>query len=198
MKLSKTAWSILGIGAFVIVAAVLVMLLTGNSSEARKIEDNLEVTQTLLNKLVSEREELNSQLVQLNNELEAAADYYDESLDNFPEDIKSIEYDEEIFSIAGDTNLDVLSLIASEPRKVVIDDITFQATLFEVEVRGTTANILTFIDDIANGGYFTTATVDLVNLEVPPVGQNELPVGLTKIIIYSYEYTEYTTEGEGE
>lgn len=187
MKLSKTAWWILGIGAFVIVAAVLVMLFTSQSGEARRIEDNLAVTQVLLTKLVSEREDLNSQLVQLDNELEEAETAYNKSLDNFPSEIKTIEYDEEIFSIAGDANLEVMSLIASEPRDVKVESIIYATTLFEVEVRGTVSNILTFIDDIATGSYFTMATVDLVNLEVPLAGQNETPTAVIKIIIYSYE-----------
>jgi len=187
MKLSKIAWWILGIGFFVIASAVLVTLLSQQSGDAEQLEDNLVVTQTLFIKLVSDREALTGQLAQLENQLDEAETAYSQSQANFPDAVMSIEYDEEIFSLADNSNLEVMSLTASEPRENKVEDIPFDNTVFEVEVRGAVTNILTFIDDIANGGYFDSATVVLINLEVPETGQAEQPLAVIKIIIYSYE-----------
>lgn len=187
MKLSKTAWWILGIGSFIIVSAVLVMFLSRQSGDARQLEENLSVTQTLLTKLISEREDLDSQFAQLENQLDEAESSSKSSKVKFSEAVMSIEYDEEIFSIAHDNNLEVMSLTSSEPRDANVAEITYDTTLFEAEVRGNVADILSFINDIVTGGYFTTATVELVNLEVPEPEKDEVPSAVIKIIIYSYE-----------
>jgi hypothetical protein len=187
MKLSKTAWWILGIGFFILAAIILVVLLSSQSGEAKQLEDNLLVTQTLINKLISDREDMESQLAQLENELEDAQTAYNQSQAKYPESVASIEYDEEIFTLANDSSLEIMSLIAAEPRENKVEDIPFVNTSFDVDVRGTVTNILNFIDDIATGEYFESATVELINLEIPEAGQDEKPTALIKIIIYSYE-----------
>ena len=187
MKLSKTAWWILGIGFFIIASAVLVMLLSRQSGDARQLEDNLSVTQNLLTKLISEKEDLDSQFAQLENQLDEAESSSISGKAKFSKAVMSIEYDEEIFSIANDCNLEIMSLTSSEPRDVAVAEITYDTTRFEAEVRGNVADILSFINDIVMGGYFTTATVELVNLEVPEPGKGESPSAVIKIIIYSYE-----------
>jgi len=145
------------------------------------------VTQSILTNLTSDREELAGQLAQLENQLDESEVAYSRSQANFPEAVASIEYDEEIYSIAHDNKLEVMSLTASEPRENKVEDISFDSTILEVEVRGTVANILNFIDDVANGGYFNSATIELVNMEVPKPGEDEKPTAVIKIIIYSYE-----------
>ena len=39
----------------------------------------------------------------------------------------------------------------------------------------------------ANGGYFTTTTVDLINIEVPEPDEEGLPVAVIELVIFSYE-----------
>jgi len=187
MKLSKTALWILGIGFFIITSAVLVMLHAGQSGDVEQLEDNLAVTQTVLTTLTSEREELNSQLLQLENQLDEAEAAYSQSQANFPQAVMSIEHDEELFLIADDYNLEVMSLTASEPRENKVEGIPFDNTIFEMEVRGEVSNILSFINNVTTGGYFDSATVELVNMEVPEPDEDGTPTAVIKLIIYSYE-----------
>lgn len=187
MKLSKTALWILGIGVFVIASAVLIMLHVGQSGDAERLEENLLVTQALFTKLTADREGLNSQLTQLYNQLDEADSAYRQSKANFPKSVMSIEYDEELFFIADDYNLEVISLTASEPSEYPVEEVPFDSTDFEVEVRGAVSNILSFINNVATGGYFNSAIVELVNMEVPEPDQNEQPSAVIKIIVYSYE-----------
>lgn len=187
MKLSKTALWILGIGFFIITSAVLVMLHAGQSGDIEQLEENLTVTQTVLTTLTSEREELNSQLLQLENQLDEAEAAYSQSQANFPQAVMSIEHDEELFLIADDYNLEVMSLTASEPRENKVEGIPFDNTIFEMEVRGEVSNILSFINNVTTGGYFDSATVELVNMEVPEPDEDETPTAVIKLIIYSYE-----------
>lgn len=187
MKLSKIGWWILGIGFFVIAAAVMVALQASQSGDAKHLEENLAVTQSVLNTLVADREELTGQLAQMETELGEAETAYIRSQTNFPDEVPSIEYDEEIFSIANDNDLEVMNLTASEPRESKLEDILFANTIFEVEVRGSVSHILNFIDDVANGEYFDSSLVETVTMEVPKAGQEEQPSAVIKIIIYSYE-----------
>jgi hypothetical protein len=187
MKLSKIGLWILGIGIFVIASAVMVALHASQSGDAKQLEENLEVTQAVLATLVSDREDMTGQLAQMENELDEAEAAYFRSQGKFPKTVASIEYDEEIFSIADDNNLEVMSLVASEPRESDVEEITFNTTNFEVEVRGTVSHILNFIDDVVNGEYFDSASVEMISMEVPKPGQDKQPTAVLQIIIYSYE-----------
>jgi hypothetical protein len=187
MKLGKTARWILGIGFFILAGAILFALFTGQSSEAAQLEDNLEITQGILTNLIADKEEMTAQLAQYENELVDAQLALNQGQAKFPKTVASIEYDEEIFSVADDYNLEVLTITTSEPRVVKTEDITFLATYFEVEVRGSMSNILSFINNVATGGYFNAATIELANMEGPEPGQDETPSGTIKITVYSYE-----------
>ena len=187
MKISKTAWLILGIGFFVIAAAVLVWLFFGQSSDIEQLEENLTVNQVLLTKLTSDREAMNSQISQLENQLDEAEVAYNKSKANFPQVVISIEYDEELFLIADDCDLEVMSLTASEPSENEAEEITFDNTVFELEVRGMVSDILSFIDNMVASAYFNSATVELVSMEVPEPQEGGQPLAAIKIIVYSYE-----------
>jgi hypothetical protein len=187
MKLSKIAWWILGVGVFIIASAVLLALHAGQSSDTEQLEDSLLVTQALLTNLTADKENLNSQLTQLYNPLDEAEAAYLQSKANFPKAVMSIEYDEELFFIADDYNLEVINLTASEPHQNEVEGTTYDNTIFEVEVRGEVSNILSFINNVATGGYFNSATVELVNMEVPEPDVDEQPSAVIKIIVYSYE-----------
>lgn len=187
LSLSKTALWILGIGLFVIVSAVLLALQASQSGDAEQLEENLAMTQSVLTTLVAERGELDSQLAQLENQFDQAEAAYNQSQANFPEAVASIEYDEELFFIAADYNLEIISLTASEPREKKVAEVPFDNTIIEVEVRGTVSNILSFINNVTTGGYFNSAIVELVNLEVPEPDEDEQPSAVITIIVYSYE-----------
>ena len=96
----------------------------------------------------------------------------------------SIDYDETLFRIADDCNLEIMSLTASEPENEEVKgtDITYTVTTFEVVVRSqetppstvdefetfideTVANMLDFIDDITTSEEFNVGTIELVGME---------------------------------
>jgi predicted nuclease with TOPRIM domain len=165
----------------------MVALHASQSGDAKQLEENLETTQAVLNMLVADREELTGQLAQMETELDEAETAYYQSKARFPETVASIEYDEEIFSIADDNNLEIISLFASEPRENKVSEIVFANTSFDVEVQGTVSHILNFIDDVVNGGYFEAADVEMVAMEIPEADDEGQPAAFIQIIIYSYE-----------
>jgi len=195
MKLSKTAWLILGIGIFVIAFGGLCLVYFRQGSEREQLNDSLLVAQATLPKVVSEKEDWErqlaqweSQLAQLESELAQAKLLLAESKMSFPKAVESIEYGEKLFKIADDCDLELTKLTSLEPADINVEpadenvepgdkeseDITYSVTSFVVDVNGEVANMLDFINTIATSKAFTTATVELVDIEVPqPLSEEE-------------------------
>ncbi len=196
MKLSKTVWLILGIGIFVIAVGSLYMVSSQQAREQEQLNTRLLVTQATLPKVVSEKEnresqltQLESELTQLEGELTQATSLLAESKMSFPESVESIEYDERLFKFADDWDLEIISLTASEPLDEVVEGITFPVTSFEVDVKGELADILDFINAIVADKDFLNATVELVNIDAPepPVEEEEKSSATITLVIYGYE-----------
>jgi len=204
MRLSKTALLILGAGVFIIALAALFMLYSTQAGDEEQMEESLADAQALLPQLIAQKEDWQSQLTQLESQLVQEASALDKSMARFPEAVESIEYAEELFLIAHDCDLEIVSITSTAPRDQEVKDtpIIYSITTLEVEVSpaaappfplteayldSTVANMLDFVDTIVNGGYFTTANVEQVTIEIPEIGESEKPLAIIKLIIYSYE-----------
>ena len=191
MKLSRTAWLILGIGIFVIAFATLYMVYSRQSGEQEQLSDSLAAAQALLPRLIVEREDVEDQLSQWESELAEATLSLNKSKTKFPKSVESIEYDEALFGIADGCDLEILSLTASEPRDKKVEDVTYAITSFEVKVEGEVADILDMVNTIATSEHFTSATVELVNIDIPEPAtegeEAEMPSATIRLVIYSYQ-----------
>jgi Tfp pilus assembly protein PilO len=191
MRLSRTAWLILGIGVLVIALGTLYMVYSRQVSEQQELAASLSTAQARLPKVISDRQAAEAELTQWQDKLAEATSLLDKSQAQFPGSAESIEYDEVLFEIADSCDLEVMSLTASEPRDKKVEDVTYTVTTFEVEVRGEVDDILDFIHDIATREYFTTATVELVNIKVPEAAEDEEetkpPEATISLVGYSYK-----------
>lgn len=205
MKLSKTAWLILGIGIFVIAFASLYMVYFQQGREQERLNDSLSVAQQTLPKLASEKDDwerqltqLGSQLARLKSELARATSRLADSRTSFPKSVESIEYGEELFRIADGCDLVITEFTSSEPgdKKVEVEagdikveDVTYFVTSFTVDVEGEVTDILDFINTIATSEYFASATIELVNMDIPePVAEGEeKPSATITLVIYGYQ-----------
>jgi hypothetical protein len=122
MKLGRTARIVLIVGAIIVAFFVINQMKTEAESEQRSLNVQLQLSQGILPKLAAEKAALQEHIVLLENELAEAAASLEASRAVFPPDIQSIEYDEIIFDIAHQRDLDVVSLTTSEPslRKVEV------------------------------------------------------------------------------
>ena len=208
-RLSKTGWLILGIGIFVIALVSLYMLYSRQGDEQEQLNDSLLVAQATLPRVVSEKEDwqrqltqLGSQLTQQESQLAQATSLLDTTQASFPESVESIEYDEELFRIADNWDLEITTLTASEPGNEEVEDITFSVTSFTADVKGEVANILGFINTIVTSEDFTSATAELVNINIPePLTEAEkeaIKEGLTKEIMEELSEEELTEEEREE
>jgi hypothetical protein len=167
MKFGKTAQLILAIGIFAIVAVFLYRLNQERAAEYDALNTQLATAQALLPGLVSEGEELESRLNQLQSELSQAKASLSIGKAKFPSTIDGIRYDELLFQMARDRDLEMMSLETSEPADIDVGDVPFTVTTFDMQVNGIVADILDFVNGIAVGDDFTTATVEIVSISVP-------------------------------
>jgi hypothetical protein len=208
MRLSRTAWLVLGIGIFIIAFATLYTISSGQSGEKEQLSGSLAKAQALLPKLIAEREDLAGQLTQWEEKLAEVTSSLSRSEARFPKSVESIEYDETLFKIADDCDLQIVEITASEPGEEKAEDIIYTTTTFEVKVRGkesppstvgefemyiddTVANMLDFINAIATSEEFNVGTIELVDMEKlePPeevAGDETGPEATIKLIIYGF------------
>jgi hypothetical protein len=177
-------------------------------SEQQELEASLAAAQARWPQVISARQAAEAELTQWQDKLAEATSLLAKSEAKFPESAESIKYDELLFDIADVCDLEVMSLTASEPSDKKVEDVTYIVTSFDLEVEAagsppgtvakfetyideTVANILDFINTIATGEDFTTATVELVNIDIPePMTEGEeaeKPTATIKITIYSYK-----------
>jgi hypothetical protein len=174
MKFGKTAQLILAIGIFAIAIIFLYRMNQERAAEYEELNTQLATAQTLLPQIVSDGEELEIRLNQLNNELNQAKSALIRGKASFPRLLDSIRYDELLFQMAGDRDLEMMKLTTSEPAEKSVEDVNFTVTTFDMTVKGTVADILDFVNAIASGDDFTAATVEIVTITVPePVTQQE-------------------------
>lgn len=151
MKLGKTARIVLIVAAFIFAFFIVNQMKGEAESEQRSLDVQLGVTQLVLPKLAADKAALGEQLVLLESDLAEAAASLKESRAEFPADIQSIEYDEILFNIAHQWDLDIISLTASEPSpqsvEVTIEPadpeaesvtytVTYTVTRFNITVEG--------------------------------------------------------------
>jgi ABC-type transporter Mla subunit MlaD len=202
MKLSKTAWLVLGIGIFAIAAGCLYMLYSRELREQEQLSSVLSVAQATLPRLTSEKAELESQLAQSAEELAEAESLLDAAEAGFPQSVESIEFGEALVDIAESCDLEIVKLTASEPSDEEVKkegeneaSVTYPVTSYTVEVEGkyggyidkTIQDVLDFIDTIATDEYFANAAMEVVNMKVSEPG-----------VTATIDFTIYSYQGGGE
>jgi len=221
MKFGRTSQVILGIGLFAIGFGSLYTIYLGQESEQEELNSNLSVAQATLPKLVSQKQDLESQLTQLESDLAEARTSLSNIKVGFPKSVESIEYDEVLVGIADECDLEIIKVTATEPADEEVESepideeiesepvdeeietvtVTYAVTSFEVGVKGKVVDILDFVNAIATGDDFTTATAELVSISIPEplteaekeelteeeIEEAEMPIATIKIVIYSYK-----------
>ena len=147
MRLSKKVWLIVAIVIFAIVLGILFSIYSGQAGERKQLKDRLDNAQTLLPGLIDNKEELEDQLAQAQSLLA-------KSQAEFPESVDSIEYDDDLFEIADDCNVEITRLTSSKPTSKEVGAVTYSVSTYVVVVQGNIDDILDFIYAIRIGEDF--------------------------------------------
>lgn len=167
MKFGKTAQLVLAIGIFAIAIVFLYRMNQERSAEYEELNTQLTTAQALVPGIISESEELESRLNQLKIDLNQAKAELSSGKASFPSSIDSIRYDQLLYQMARDRGLEMMRLDTAEPVEKSAGGVTFTMTDFSIAVKGTVADILDFVNTIAIGDDFNTATVDIVSIAIP-------------------------------
>ena len=147
MKLSKKVWIIIGVCIFAAVLGILYTFYFRELGEREQLSDRLAAAEVLLPGLTAAREELEDQLAQ-------ATSLLNKNQAKFPESVESIEYDDDLFEIADDCNVDITSITASPPKNKKVGAVTYSVSSFTVVISGDIDDILEFIYAIRTGDDF--------------------------------------------
>lgn len=210
MKVSKTALLVLGLGIFIIVFAALFFIYLGQTGEQEKLNESLATAQSLLPKLIAEREDMESQVTQWEGELAEVTSSLSKSEARYPKSVESIEYGETLFKMADECGLQIVELRATEPQDEDVKDteVTYSVAIVEVVVRSsestpsTAGEFETYIDEmvdralefihiVATSQEFNVGAINMVSIEElqPPeeVGEDEEgPEATIQIEIYAF------------
>lgn len=207
MRFSKTALLVLGIGVFVLGFVSLFFLSSGQSGEQERLNASLETNRNILPKLIDERDDLTSQLAQWQEKAAGAEAALNRSQSEFPRSVESINYDEILFQIANECDLQIMEITASRPDWEGVEDIIYTVTTFIVKVQSeqspptstveafenyiddTVADVLDFTNSIATSDDFENATIEVVEmkkLEPPAELPADGPEATVQIIIYGF------------
>jgi cell division protein FtsB len=223
MKFSKTLLIILAVVVLGVAFGYLYMTNTKQINEQTQLKSKLATNQATLSRLVTERETVQLQLTKLEEQLElrkqslaAARVLADNVSRSWPRDAQSIEYGEQMFTLARGWNLEVDVVTSGEATGKNVQGIGFTTTSFAVSVTGSAptsefteaadyqsylyrvvADILGFVDVVALDKSFATAQFDGFSLSVPPVlTQEELvaqgidvpvPTATFTVTVYTYK-----------
>ena len=147
MKLSKKVWIIIGVCIFAAVLGILYTFYFRELGEREQLSDRLATAEALLPGLTAVREELEDQLAQ-------ATSLLNKNQAKFPESVESIEYDDDLFEIADDCNVDITSIRALTPTSQRVGTVTYSVSSFTVAISGDIDDILDFIYAIRTGDDF--------------------------------------------
>ena len=147
MKLSKKVWIIIGVCIFAAVLGILYTFYFRELGEREQLSDRLATAEALLPGLTAVREELEDQLAQ-------ATSLLNKNQAKFPESVESIEYDDDLFEIADDCNVDITSIQALAPVGQIVGTGTYSFSSFTIVFSGDIDEILDFIYAIRTGDDF--------------------------------------------
>jgi hypothetical protein len=169
---------------FLVAAGILYAANSREVSKQEEVTDEITRNQAILSKGVAEKKAKEAEAATLAEQLASAKQLLEQT--HFLASAESIEYDRILFSIANSSGLRVTSLTATPPSVKKENSITYQVTIFTVNLEGRTPgtlfstiqdstnyitsvvdNILAFINTVTTTTDFDTALIQSVNISTP-------------------------------
>ena len=177
MRLSKKVWLIAGIAVLAVVLGFLFMTYSQAAAEHGQMEDRLEQARSDLDRLTPQKADLANQDSQARSSLET-------SQAKFPESVTSIEYGDDLFNIADESNVRITKLTASSPVDRQVGAITYSVSSFVVVVKGDVKDVLDFVHALRTTGDFQLPWSTRVKVVIIAYGSGQATINLD---IYGYK-----------
>ena len=165
MKFTKISLLIIGAGILIAVFVILYLSYSQYVNQREALSQTIEAAQNQISKISAEKRPLEPQVAQLEQKIADLKSSYDKAKGEFPNvSIQSIEYDEELSTLAEDCAITLTHLTATDSTVLKEGSTTYIATDFTVEVTGDRTNLLDFIHRVRQSAYFSTASINSLNL----------------------------------
>jgi len=177
IKISKKFLLVIGIIVFAVVLGILISTYAQQVEDRKKLEADLAEQQALAATLTANREDWEDKLTQAQSLLNT-------SRAKFPQSVDSIEYDDDLFEIADDCNLELTSISMCKPTSKKIGSVTYSISSCQLQVKGDVDSILDFLYALRTGDDFNLPW----SAEVKVVKINSGVQALTTIALDIYAY----------
>ena len=165
MKFTKISLLIIGAGILIAVFVILYLSYSQYVNQREALSQTIEAAQNQISKISAEKRPLEPQVTQLEQKIADLKSSYNKARGEFPDvSIQSIEYDEELSTLAEDCAITLTHLTATDSTVSQEGSTTYIATDFTVEVKGDRTNLLDFIHRVRQSAYFSTASINSLNL----------------------------------
>jgi hypothetical protein len=183
VKLTKTTWIAIAVGAVIIGGVSLFMVLNQQTTQKADLEKKLVLAQQKMaladnEKMIAQRDQLNSQV----SESAAQVEKYKAQL-TYPDD--NIDITKSVIKNAVDCHVDLIDLHSSGQNMEKLGGQKYQAMEMSLRVQGTTQTISDFIYSLKKvfpTCVITSASLDFTN---PPAVISESDNGTSEILLAS-------------
>ena len=183
IKLSKTSWLILSAGLFIVVLAGLGITRSQQLQEQSKLEEELGISQKILDKI--QIADLRQQSDELQQKIEEEQLQLADAKNRLDQTVVSVEVTDEFYSIAEYCNVLVTNMGTTPIQPNEYESIGLYTTSLNLEAIGELPDLINLVLSLNND--FTTGVVKSFQITIPPSSSNETPSANVQMIIYSYE-----------
>lgn len=183
MKLSKTSWLVLTIGVFVILFAGLGVVRLQQVQEQNQLRGEIALAEQELDGF--QREQLSSQEIELEKQLDQATSQFEAVKAIFSQPIKSVAASTILFDMAEAYGLEVTEMSSLGPASDSFDGIDCSAISLTARVEGDVTNLVSFI--IKLNSQLVTDVIRSITINFPEVGSGEKASADIHMVIYTYQ-----------
>ena len=183
MKITKTSWLLIAVGAFIIILAGLGVVRSQQIHQQNQMSEKLALSQSRLEEItlepLSDREgELEEQLSQTTLQFEAVKAILSQP-------IESVTVSTTLFDIIEAYGLEVTQMASSSLASGVLDGISCSVISLTAKVEGDVNNLINFTADL--NSYFATSVVKSITITIPETASQEKTSADIQLVIYTYQ-----------
>jgi hypothetical protein len=163
VKLSRTVYLTLGIGAVIIVFFILFVNYNDKIKERDSLLASIDKANKALPSAIAQKQSLEAQKIQLGINLNLSKFSLTKAQSAYKLSVNSVEYGEEFFKIAGLSNVQLQSISTSLPARETLEGVTYMTMDVELNITGDLEGVTAFVHKLA-------ADTDLDGISVNSIG----------------------------
>lgn len=183
MKLSKTSWLVITIGIFVIFFAGLGVVRFQQVHEQNQLLGEITLAEQELDGF--HREQLSSQEIELERQLDQATSQSEAVKAIFSQPIKSVAASSILFDMAEAYNLEVTEMSSLGPASDSLDGIDCSVISLTARVEGDVTNLVSFI--IKLNSQLVTDVIRSITITFPEMDSGEMASVDIHMVFYTYQ-----------